>query len=130
MHENETYTDYCLRVKDVSSPYTATSGESWTPDDLRKLLELFDHGASKRELLAQFPIRRWQSIAKKLRVARGKEVQLPVDSEISNRDTIYSYCQKIGEVYAGQVPQLEVSSLPSSQSMPGHRVWRRSVLAS
>ncbi len=123
IRECETYQMYLARTKELQTPYMASSGDMWTPEDIAHLLTMFDNGKSKRELLEAFPYRRWLSIAKKIRGNRGYAVVLPQDTTIRNVDTIVTYLNRIGE----ETKQFSVSFETLLQSTPGHWVWRCTV---
>lgn len=116
IRNSETYMDYKKRLEtDKDKRYEAYSGDHWLDDDINVLLEMFDSGASKLEILKAFPHRRWQSMAKKIRSIRG-DVELPQDTRILWKDMYADFLNKSGDPEITQAEQSGISSQGWSQS--------------
>ena len=57
MRDQETHSDYVTRISD-DTPRIAGSGDRWNSDEEKRLLGLFDAGATQVEIAEAFPTRR------------------------------------------------------------------------
>ncbi len=128
MYEYETYEMYIGRVGLNPPTYQARSGDDWTPDEVKQLLELIDNGASRVELAAVFPHRKWGRIRFKITRLRGKNVPIPGFGTIRREETIDAYRVRLGEIEPHGESTQHIVSFDPSQSMHNYAVESRKRL--
>lgn len=92
----ETFEDYQQRIREATFE-RAGSGDQWTQDSERVLLELLDNGATQVDLAKAFPDRRWWRIRWKITQLRGKGIRIPGVGEIKRNETFVDYLDRTGQ---------------------------------
>jgi hypothetical protein len=101
MRDREKYADFVTRIND-GTDRIAGSGDRWNTDDEKRLLDLFDAGATQVGIAEAFPARRWWRIRAKLAKMRGTGLKIPAVGVIQRNKTIHDHWKRAGQSSDGE----------------------------
>jgi len=101
---------YVERISNQEQPKLAKSGDRWSTDDERLLLEMLNAGATQVQLAHAFPTRHWWRIRYHITIRRGKGVVIPEVGNIQRNETFGDYLARMGITKSTTARRPEVSS--------------------
>lgn len=82
----------------VTLPRQATTGVSWLPEEVERLLALADAGVGQTEIAKAFPERKWANIRSKYYLLVGNFDKLKFKPKpIHDRETYWEYEERVGK---------------------------------
>lgn len=90
IRKSETYTDY-LAIGGRKGKATCSP---WRPEEIELLEKMVKNGATRLELMEQFPVRRYKQLREKIKQVLGELPFIPNPDEISQDATYHEYAQE------------------------------------
>jgi DNA invertase Pin-like site-specific DNA recombinase len=95
IREDETYADYLERMEQTGWKHPRKSGSRWIQEEIDKMENMLDQGASQLELCAALPHRSWAKIRKKITQLRGKDFKVVKPQvPMKQHETIEQYLER------------------------------------
>ena len=92
----ETYNEYLQRIaKRKGKPVQAR--HIWRKEEIQKLLELLNRGATKMEIAEAFPYRLWTHLRTKISKLKGHDFEVPGDKPMAYRESFEMYRQRVAQ---------------------------------
>jgi len=94
IREDEMYDQFCERVAQTNGKLPRYSGSRWVDEEVKRLDELLDRGATQLELAAALPHRSWEKIRKRVTQMRGKGFIVPESGQMKAQETYADYLDR------------------------------------
>jgi hypothetical protein len=95
IREDETYADYLERMEKAGWEHPRKSGSRWIQEEIERMENMLDQGASQLELCAALPHRSWAKIRKKITQLRGKDFKVTKPQvAMKQHETIEQYLER------------------------------------
>lgn len=92
--DEETYQQFCDRMAQTGGKLPRHTGSRWVDEEVNRLNELLDRGATQLELAAALPHRSWEKIRKRVTQMRGRSFIVPESGQMKAQETYADYLDR------------------------------------